>query len=46
MAKWIAAGKAKAGLRHAVGYTNVMGRVKEWIAQSERARAGSLAMVD
>ena len=34
MAKWIAAGKTKAG------------RTKERITQSKRARAGSLALVD
>ena len=46
MAKWIAAEKAKAGLRHAVVCPNVTGRTKERIAQSKRARAGSLALVD
>ena len=46
MAKWIAAEKARAGLRHAVACPNVMGRTKERIAQSMRARAGSLALVD
>ena len=46
MAKWIAAGKAGAGLRHAVLCTNVTGRTKDRIAQSKRARAGSLALVD
>ena len=46
MAKWIAAEKARAGLRHAVVYPNVTGRTKERIAQSKRARAGSLAIVD
>ena len=40
MAKWIVAEKAKAGLRHAVVCPNVR------IAQSKRARAGSLALVD
>ena len=44
MAKWIAADKAKSGLRHAVVYLNVTGRTKERIAQSKRARAGSLAL--
>ena len=44
MAKWIAAAKARAGLRHTV--PNVTGRTKERIAQSKRARAGSLAIVD
>ena len=36
----------KAGLRHAVVCPNVTGRTKERIAQSKRARAGSLALVD
>ena len=46
MAKWIAAEKAKAGLRHAGVCPNVTGRTKKRIAQSKRARAGSLALVD
>ena len=46
MAKWIAAQKTKAGLRHAVVCPNVTGRTKERVAQSKRARAGSLALVD
>ena len=46
MAKWIVAEKARAGLRHAVVCPNVTGRTKERIAQSKRARAGSLALVD
>ena len=46
MAKWIAAEKAKAGLRHAVVFPNVTGRTKERIAQSMRARTGSPALVD
>ena len=46
MAKWIAAEKNKAGLQHAVVCPNVTGRTKERIAQSKRARAGSLALVD
>ena len=46
MAKWIAAEKARAGLRHAVVCLNVTGRTKERISQSKRARAGSLAIVD
>ena len=46
MAKWIAAEKNKAGLRRAVVCPNVTGRTKERIAQSKRARAGSLALVD
>ena len=46
MAKWIAAEKAKAGLRHAVVCPNVTGRTKKRIAQSKRARADWLALVD
>ena len=46
MAKWIAEEKAKAGLRHAVVCPNVTGSTKKRIAQSKRARAGSLALVD
>ena len=46
MAKRIAAEKTKAGLWHAVVCPNVTGRTKERIAQSKRARAGSLALVD
>ena len=46
MAKWIAAEEARAGLRHAVVRPNVTGRTREGIAQSKRARAGSLALVD
>ena len=46
MANWVAAEKPKAGLRHAVVCPNVMGETKERIAQSKRARAGSLALVD
>ena len=46
MVNWIAAEKAKAGLRHAVVCPNVTGRTKERIAQSMRACAGSLALVD
>ena len=45
-AKWIAAEKAKTGLRHAVVCPNLTGRTKKEIAQSKRARAGSLALVD
>ena len=44
MAKWIAAEKAKAGLRHAVVCPNVTGRTKKGIVQSKQARAGSLAL--
>ena len=46
MAKLIAAEKTKAGLRHAVVCPNVTGRTMERIAQSKRARAVSLALVD
>ena len=46
MAKWIAAEQARAGLRHEVVSPNVTGRAKERIAQSNRARTGSLAIVD
>ena len=46
MAKGIVAEKTKAGLRHAVVCPNVTGRTKKRIAQSKRARAGSLAYVD
>ena len=45
MAKWIAAEKARVGLRHAVVCLNVTGRTKERIAQSELARASSLAII-
>ena len=45
MAKWTAAEKAKAGLRHAVLCPDVTGRTKERISQSKRARTGSLALV-
>ena len=46
MAKRIVAETTKAGLWQAVVYPNVTGRTKERIAQSKRARAGSLALVD
>ena len=46
MAKCIAAEKARAGLRHAIVCPNVTERIKESIAQSKRARAGLLAIVD
>ena len=46
MAKWIVAEKTKAGLRHAVVCPNVTGRTKKRMAQSKRAHAGSLALVD
>ena len=45
MAKWIAAEKARAGLRHAVVGPNVTGRAKERVSHSKRARADSLALV-
>ena len=45
MAIWIAAEKNKAGLRHAVICPNVRRRTKKRIAQSKRARSGSLALV-
>ena len=45
-AKWIAAEKAKAGLRHAVVCPNVTGKSKKRTAQSKRARADSLFLVD
>ena len=46
MAKWIAAEKVRAGLRHAVVCSNMTGGTKERIDQSKWARAGSLALVD
>ena len=46
MAKWIAAEKTKARLRHAMVCPNVTGRTKKRMAQSKRARAGSLALID
>ena len=46
MAKRIAAEQARAGLRHAAVRPNMKGRIRERIAQSKRARAGSLAPVD
>ena len=47
MTKWIVAEITKAGLRHAVVVCpNVTVKTKERIAQSKRARAGSLALVD
>ena len=42
----LVAEKAKAGLQHARVCPNVTGRTEERIAQSKRARAGSLALVD
>ena len=46
MAKWIVTEKVRAGLRHAIVFPNVTGRTNEKIAQSKRARAGSLALID
>ena len=46
MAKLIVAEKNKAGLRHAVVCPSVTGRTEKRIAQSKRACAGSLALVD
>ena len=46
MARWIAAEKVRTGLRHAVVCPNVTVMTKERIAQSKRARAGSVAIVD
>ena len=46
MAKWIAGEKARVGLRHPVVCPNVTGTTKKRIAQSKRARAGSLTKVD
>ena len=46
MAKWIAAEKARARLRHAVVCPSVTGRAKDRIAQSKRFRDGSLAIGD
>ena len=43
MSKWIPAEKVWAGLRHAA--VCLAGRTKERIAQSKRARAGSLAII-
>ena len=46
MAKCIGVEEARAGLLNAVVCPNVTGRTKEMIAQSKRARADSLALVD
>ena len=46
MAKGIVAEKAKDELRNAEVCPNVTGRTKKRIAQSKRARAGSLALAD
>ena len=45
MTNWVAAEKARAGLRQAVVCPNVTRRTKGRISQSKRARAGSLAVV-
>ena len=46
MAKWIAAEKDRAGLRHAVVCPNVTGMTKDRKAQRKRVRTGSLPIVD
>ena len=46
MAKWIAAEKTRAGLRHSAVCPYVTGRIKKRIAQGKQARAGSLSIVD
>ena len=46
MTKWIVAERAKTAIRHAAVCPNVTGRTKERVAQSKRARAGLLAIVD
>ena len=46
MAKGVAAERNEVRLRHAVVCPNVTGRTEERMAQSKRARAGSLALVD
>ena len=46
MAKWIAAEKFWAGLRHAGVCPTVSGRTNEKIAQSKRAQADSLAILN
>ena len=46
MMKWISAEEVRAGLQHAVVCPNMSGGTKERIAQSKRARAGSLTLVD
>ena len=46
MAKWIASEKARAWTTACSSMPNVTGRTKQRIAQSKRARAGSLAIVD
>ena len=46
MAKWIAAERVRAALRHTETCPNVTGRTKERVAQSKRARTGLLATID
>ena len=46
MAKWIVAEKTRGELRHAAICPTATGRTKKRIAQSKRARAGSLALVN
>ena len=46
MTKGIAAEKLRHGLWRAVVCPNVTGRTKDRVAQSKRAHAGSLALVD
>ena len=46
ISKWIVTENIKAGLRHAVVCPNETGRTKERMAQSKRARIGSLALVN
>ena len=46
IAKWVAVEKAWAELQDAVVCPNVTEKTNERIAQSKRARAGSLALVD
>ena len=46
LAKSIAAEKVGVGLQHVVQCPNVTGRTKERIAQSKRARGGSVAIAD
>ena len=46
MVKWIAAEKAQARLQHAIVCPKVTGRTKTRVAQSKRARTGSLVTGD
>ena len=45
MAKWIAAEKTRAALRHAIVCPNLTGNTKERIAESKRARAGPFTLL-